>query len=57
MVFLFVIVEDKSTDWSAEDKEEKKMLQPKFENVMVATVGDDGTARIWYPLQVGDRFC
>ena len=40
-------------DWSADtgdDKVKKKSIL--FENIMVATCGDDGTARLWYPLQV-----
>ena len=42
-------------DWSADtgdDKVKKKSIL--FENIMVATCGDDGTARLWYPLQVID---
>ena len=52
IIKVVVDITEEAMDWFAEEKEEKKMLQPKLENVLVATVGDDGTARLWYPLQV-----
>ena len=36
-----------------EDDDGKKKKPARLQNVMVATCGDDGTARLWYPLQVG----
>jgi hypothetical protein len=46
------ILSDDDGNWGMDDEPQEKMLQPKLENVMVATCGDDGTARLWYPLKV-----
>ena len=49
-----ILLPDKDpSDWATEDSGDKvKVLQPKIENVLVASCGDDGTVRLWYPLQV-----
>ena len=40
-------------DWSMTDDDDNK--KPAWlQNVMVATCGDDSTARLWYPLLVCD---
>ena len=40
-------------DWSMTDDDDSK--KPAWlQNVMVATCGDDSTARLWYPLLVCD---
>ncbi|KAH3789680.1 hypothetical protein DPMN_167866, partial [Dreissena polymorpha] len=45
-------------DWSMEERADKtSKLQPKLENVLVATCSDDGTARLWYPMQANELAC
>ncbi|WAR22045.1 TEP1-like protein, partial [Mya arenaria] len=47
--------EESTDDWTAEETEEKSMLQPKIENVLVATCGDDGLVKLWHPLQAHEK--
>ncbi|XP_052772400.1 telomerase protein component 1-like [Mya arenaria] len=49
--------EESTDDWTAEETEEKSMLQPKIENVLVATCGDDGLVKLWHPLQANELSC
>lgn len=44
-------------DWAAISDERTKRRTALLENVMVATCGDDGTARLWYPLQANELAC
>ncbi|XP_053406458.1 telomerase protein component 1-like [Mercenaria mercenaria] len=50
-------LQDMDGDWGQDEEKPDKMLQPKLDNVMVATCGDDGTARLWYPLQANELSC
>ena len=52
-MFSCCVSESDELDWATDtDDSSKDKKAPKLENVLVATCGDDGTARLWYPLQV-----
>ncbi|KAL4232139.1 hypothetical protein ACF0H5_009714 [Mactra antiquata] len=50
--------ETESMDWSNEDSNDSSSSnntsQPKLEDVLLATCGDDGTVRLWSPLQANE---
>ena len=48
---MYVITDSDELDWST-DTDDNDKKPAKLENVLVATCSDDGSARLWYPLQV-----